>query len=358
MIIIYSILIVDDREVFRRLFKRFKIFKDNKDFCVAFEAQNGLDAIKILQNEKVDVIITDIRMPIMDGIELLKKIKKEKLNDCVILLSEYADFSYAKEGIVLGAFDYIVKPMEENKLVELLNRVKEYLDDLENNENYNLNNIKILPKMILNNDDYLYNMTKRIVEKIIEEKNGNIIQINESLYSLLSFVKEKILNERSYISKYSDLDEIFGMKSIYDEADIIENFYEKIKLITQEVNKFNINCKSKLIKNICKDIINDLENGVTLQQIADTHFVNKAYLSHLFKQETGISYVNFVTFVKIERAKILLKDTDKKIYEIAIMLGYDDSEYFSKIFKNDVKMTPTEYRQKYRLPNLSSAVSL
>ncbi|WP_446897963.1 response regulator transcription factor [Clostridium sp. LBM24168] len=353
----YNILIVDDREIFRRLFKRFKIFKENEDFSINFEAQNGVDAIKILENFKIDVVITDIRMPIMDGIELLRRIKKRKLSNCVILLSEYADFSYAKEGIVLGAFDYIVKPIEEDKLVELLKRIKDHLDVLKKNKNYNLPNIKILPKLILNNDNYIYNVANSIIESIMEEKKYDICQINERLYFLINFIKEEILKRRSYISKYSDLDEIFNIREIYIKSDIKKIFCERIKIITKEVNKFNIRCKSELVKNICKDIINNLENGVTLQQVADMHFVNKTYLSHLFKQEVGVSYVNFVTFVKMERAKILLKKTNKKIYEIAVILGYDDSEYFSKIFKNTVGVAPTEYRQNYLLSNFVDVIN-
>lgn len=64
----FSIFIVDDREIFRRRFKRFSIFQNNDEFQVKFEAQNGQEALETLRKEKVDIMITDIRMPIMGGL--------------------------------------------------------------------------------------------------------------------------------------------------------------------------------------------------------------------------------------------------------------------------------------------------
>ena len=76
----------------------------------------------------MDLVITDIRMPIVDGVELLKKIISEELSYCVVFLSEYTEFEYARQGIVYGAFDYIVKPVNQDKIERVLVKVKEYIE--------------------------------------------------------------------------------------------------------------------------------------------------------------------------------------------------------------------------------------
>ena len=89
-------------------------------FEVAGEAGDGEMALALIRKTRPDVLITDIRMPFVDGIELLKTINERGLCRCVLLLSEFAEFNYAKEGILNGAFDYILKPVDEIKIREAL----------------------------------------------------------------------------------------------------------------------------------------------------------------------------------------------------------------------------------------------
>lgn len=145
----YQTLVVDDREICRRQIKRSPTLGDGREFCVKFEAQNGAEALKILEHNKVDLVITDIRMPVMDGLELLREIKERDICRCVVLLSEYTDFIYAKQGLVLGAFDFIEKPIEPGRLEELLPRVKCFLDRATPESLYTDNELTMLADLIL-----------------------------------------------------------------------------------------------------------------------------------------------------------------------------------------------------------------
>lgn len=71
--------------------------------------------------------------------------------------------------------------------------------------------------------------------------------------------------------------------------------------------------------------------------------VSSIYLSHLFKKETGITFSAYVTKLRIEKAKELLRQGDKKIYEISEMVGYQTVQYFSKVFKRETGKTPGEF---------------
>ena len=85
----YNLLIVDDKDIFLRMICRMEYFKLNQDkFRIKYLARNGLEALEFLNTGEPDIVLTDIRMPLMNGIELLKKINKNKLCRCTILLSE------------------------------------------------------------------------------------------------------------------------------------------------------------------------------------------------------------------------------------------------------------------------------
>ena len=86
-------------------------------------------------------------------------------------------------------------------------------------------------------------------------------------------------------------------------------------------------------------------DNITLQKISEKFYINSGYLSRMFKEETGESYVNYVTNKKMERAKSLLMNKDLSITDIANILSYKDINYFSSLFKKLVGMSPQKYRK-------------
>ena len=86
--------------------------------------KNGNEALEYLNKNKVDIIITDVKMPIMDGISFVKKHKENEKSAKIIILSGYANFEYAQNAISLGAFDYILKPVDEEIISEMLIKVE------------------------------------------------------------------------------------------------------------------------------------------------------------------------------------------------------------------------------------------
>ena len=122
----YRILLVEDDEALRYVYARMHAWQEN-GFCLAAQAANGKQALKQLEKERFDLIVTDIRMPFIDGLELLREMRRSEIQTPVILVSSYGEFEYAREGLVLGAFDYIVKPFREEQLSEVLRRAAQSL---------------------------------------------------------------------------------------------------------------------------------------------------------------------------------------------------------------------------------------
>ncbi|MDR0518765.1 MAG: response regulator [Clostridiales Family XIII bacterium] len=91
-------------------------------------AENGVSALALVKEEKPDILLSDISMPQMDGIELIKKINEEKLNCKIIFLSAYSNFSYAQSAVKYGAFDFILKPIDEYELMDTVKRCVELIE--------------------------------------------------------------------------------------------------------------------------------------------------------------------------------------------------------------------------------------
>ena len=120
----YKLLVADD-EMFVR--KGIVCETDWKSlgFGEILEASNGREALEMIRSEKPDLIISDIRMPKMSGIEMLKAMREEKNDTPVIFLTAYSEFEYAREALKLYAFDYILKPFEDGELEAAVLRAKE-----------------------------------------------------------------------------------------------------------------------------------------------------------------------------------------------------------------------------------------
>ena len=99
---------------------------------VVGEAENGLDALELVHEKNPDLMICDIRMPKMNGLEMLKKLREEKNPVQVIFLTAYSEFSYAREALKLYAFDYLLKPFEDGELESAILRAKERIENAEN----------------------------------------------------------------------------------------------------------------------------------------------------------------------------------------------------------------------------------
>lgn len=124
----YRVMLVEDDSVIRYVYKRMKVWQE-QGFVIEQEASNGSQAVAALKDNPVDLVFTDIRMPLMDGITLMKNVQEFNPDILFALISSYNEFEYAREGLRLGALDYIVKPMAEKDLEEALIKARKILGE-------------------------------------------------------------------------------------------------------------------------------------------------------------------------------------------------------------------------------------
>ncbi|MBW4080005.1 response regulator [Paenibacillus sp. S150] len=187
-------------------------------FTVIGESHNGLAALELIKERKPDVILSDIRMPGLDGIELMDQIRQNNLLCKVILISGYSEFEYAQQAIRFGAFDYLLKQVDKNKLTETLLRLKEelektdrekksldlFLDDLfdlfESDHTMKIHNFLISRGIISEHPHY------RFVSCIYEGPSVSDFDEGEAIATSIRYLRFRTgQNKVSYLINYNEL---------------------------------------------------------------------------------------------------------------------------------------------------------
>jgi two-component system response regulator YesN len=359
---LYKVIIADDLEILRYDLKRMKVWSETKDFVIEGEAENGLDALKQLRASSYDLLITDIKMPVMDGMELLKTVAEEKLCPCVVLLSDYTEFAYAREGLLHGAFDYLGKPVDNQEITELLSRVKEFLDGLKQEQDrikqwedlaeeafFPSNYVEQVASFLIKAQDDALMAVDSLLESVGAALNYDSKKAAIILENADKQIISKVIDTHGWMRFYTDVDAIKrpNISEYQNWDDICEMVRKDCNNLLKFLKKFVIwKDSDSLIKNACIEVLCRIENNISVKSIAEKLFISKVYLSERFKQITGFSLSEYITTVKMERAKYLLEVSSLKNYEIAEALGYSDHEYFSKVFRKRVGISPAAYRKE------------
>lgn len=191
-----KVLVVEDEDIIRRGLIG-TIDWLSADCTVVGEAVNGKDGLEKIEKYQPDLVITDIRMPVMDGLEMLRQAQEKKFIFEKIILTSYGEFEYAQEGIKLGVIDYILKPIDEDIFYEALKKAKEKIKRLETLETVkdaaeNEDSTEFFnPKIYLGKDKNRY--VEKTVEKIISSyaEKLNIKDIAEELGVSTSYLSRK-----------------------------------------------------------------------------------------------------------------------------------------------------------------------
>lgn len=385
----HKILIVDD-EILVRVGLKSSIDWEKYGFLVVGEAQNGKEALDRYSHEQIDILITDIAMPEMDGLELIKHFIKINKNLKIIILSHYENFAYAKEAIKLGVSRYILKSdLQPSNLIKILLELTDNkeIDNLQIQEDdLFVRNNKYL-ELILNNkmfDEYkkiklLHNQIFIVKFQITYDNNQRDMGKNTVINSIIdSTIKDinycyyyvRLNNKKKYVILFdfekNNYDMIFIKlkelelninqllnaqiafeyeKRYYDASELLYVLSKVSSSENQDNNMDNNNKNySYFVKKAIKYIEIHFNENISLKSVADYCDLNASYFSSLFKKEIGVSFSKYLTKVRIDTAKNLLLSTNMKFYEISNRVGFENQYYFSKVFKETTNLTCSEFR--------------
>lgn len=497
---------------------------DSLDIRIVGTAQNGLEALMLCHRENPNIIITDIKMPNLNGLEFIKKARVTNPEAEFILISAYADFDYVKKAIELGCSNYILKPVDEFELEQTLKKIIAKISDKKTAEknaeknriehdrqviyrymstganplsagksadrlglnmksyalfSFNLtdqsmndyieNGLQLDAQMpfimdrmsfvmeefgrcvlfdykdyawtaILSGDypeewlpacaskmidlfaeeihmeihvcfssrgfrldelpqlynrlvhlsryssyigdervlGYSYNIvetrfqqvdflayTKQLAEALHQNEAEEAVRIVEevlllscksdptSLHLFIDFnynafcaIREKLIEEHKLTEEYKEI-LYLSHKDISDisTVDEMSRFMNRILQLLSMQNPQKARPRySALVDAGIRYLGENYDRNLSLEEICAELSVSKNYFSYLFKRETGWNLWAYLTEIRLDKSKELLRTTDYKSYEIAYMVGYDNPSYFSKLFKKCTGQTPNEYR--------------
>ncbi|MDO5136547.1 MAG: response regulator [Eubacteriales bacterium] len=160
----YQVLIADDEKIEREGIK-FLLSREEGERKI-FEASNGRQALAILRSEKIDLLLTDIKMPHMDGLELSKKAREENESLQIVIFSGYSDFAFAQEAIRYGVTDYVLKPVDPERFHETIKKAEEEILRRENREKREKKEKGFLEQYFLQN--YIYSGKEEVAKRASE----------------------------------------------------------------------------------------------------------------------------------------------------------------------------------------------
>lgn len=499
-----KVFLVEDEIIMREGIKK-KIDWEKEGFCFVGDAGDGELAYPLILKEKPDILITDIKMPFMDGLELSRLVKAELPDIKIIVLSGYNDFDYAKEAIDIGIAEYMLKPVTSVKLLETLHKVGNSIYEQRKKADGNKNEQE--QKMLARRNFFIKFVTADCsVSSLLKEGKELGVELAATGYNVLllqlfnngsieEYTSKLIEVKKEFDALYRDFEkwlielisnrfclEYFGvigqstarmgeMKNCYTAANAefahrflkkrnqivdislldkkteteekpiylenlnvsksdrknIENFintglkseidafldsyFEKIgnkniqsilfrQYVVMDIYIAAVNIAEEMgyskqelsqlygteenllkvfgsiedtkeyLKHLLETTIDIRDKGagnkydqvlkqaqeyieenyfmddISLNTVASSVNLSPNHFSTIFSQKLGETFIEYLTRIRMEKAKELLRTTSKKLTDIAFEVGYKDSHYFGSIFKKTQGCTPREYRSK------------
>lgn len=326
----YQILFVEDDEDILFLISRYKLWRQGQ-YRIGGTAANGREALDKLAAAHYDLLITDIRMPVMDGLELCRRVRDLGYRIVIILASTYHDFAYAKEGMRLGAVEYIEKPFSEEKLAKALELAGRFLGG----------------NML---EDEIYNrlMSKnQTAQQIARDLTGQLqavfpdipLMARREAAAVLQGVYEKLGKRAPWL-------ELMGSVSIYISENILEDTSGVLQEYLDIIHRYQLRKPDAVVQKMVSILKHNVCRPRLLDYLSEQMELSKDYMGKRFRNVVGITISEYCMRLKMEQAKAMLAGTTKKVYEISQELGYTTVDYFTGLFKSYTGVTPTAYRNR------------
>ncbi|MEC1714872.1 response regulator [Schinkia azotoformans] len=335
----YNILLIDDEIIVREALK--VILKDMENVEVVGEAASVEEALALIESNSPDMTFLDIKIPGTDIVYLIKFMKRLKPKNKVILLTDYGSSDFVFKALEMGADGYLLKPYPQKDIYKIVNlylsQVSSHTENLE----------QIIEPFI----DYIYKEDFKNSKEQLKAITEQLTLVCANNSHALCPVTDSIIKGLGTICREKQL--LFSKRLEWKEKiqHINANTFESTMLcILEDIFKTMKDTESikeiKVIQSVLNYIEKNFQKGVTLEEAAEFVHLSPFYLSKLFKKELKINFVNYVTERKIQKAKDLLESTDMPVLNIALELNYQEANYFSKVFKKIVGVTPTDYRKE------------
>lgn len=334
----YHVLIADDEPLMRQALE--VIISKIDGFEVDFSVGNGELAAQICKNNKIDIVFMDIMMPGESGIECSKKIYEHNPKITVFIVSSYNSFEFAIEALNTKAKAYISKPVSFSQIETLL---KNYLTEnmVISNNGLDKQQYEALFSIVKEKDfKKVYYDIPKIINQVCLDKKDDTNELKDYFINL----GQHLINSTSLISEeHKKITELFPINDFLIKDKKFFEFW-MFKVINYVFQQNSIK-KYVLLEKIFDYIEKHIEEEIGLNEIINNCSVSQGYLSRIFKRQFKVSVMEYLHMRKMCMAKNYFCFTDLKITDVAFKLGYNESSYFSKVFKKYENITVYQYKK-------------
>lgn len=346
-------LVVDDEALFRQ--GLIHLVRNNPlGWEVVGEAADGEEAIQAVHSCTPDLIITDINMPVMDGLDLAERIHESGLDIMIIILTGYREFEYAQRAIRYGAIEFLLKPFSLDEACQVLQKAHERYrrkqSDIRIREQYSQvdRTERLREELTLLLLHHQFGSIMNRIEMLLEEASGMSLSQGKAEIHMLMKVMTDLRVQQLQPQESSGMDSTAPdpLLWIHTIPEVIawarcksEEWVDMIMRLTQEQ-------QDHVVTRVIQYIEMNYSSTCTLQAVAAHVHVTPNYLSHLFKKETGQGFSQYVSKRRIDKAKLLLHSTRQSMADIAELTGFDNSSYFTTVFKQMTGYHPANIASK------------
>jgi len=344
-----QVLVVEDERPIRQ--SVCKMLNQLEGCEVVGEAKNGVEALEMLQNISPHVLLTDIQMPLMNGLLLSGEAKRLLPMIEIVLFSGYNDFEYVREGLRQGVHDYLPKPVQAEDLQRAMQQVASKIAHKQGRIHQQFvwmeawrDHAKRLAEALWLVDKPKFNEQWQILSTAWLKQGNERESVYEFFHLLIYILNERI--REHYGAQLPD-DAFHPLSFIGDAVRDTELIREHlIGIMNELLTQRNWRKSHVVVKTL--DYINS-EYGqphLSLIEAAELTGLSHPYLSRVFKEEMGKTFMEYVTEMRINKARELLENPDTKVYEVAGAVGYTEYAYFVRVFKRVVGYSPSDYRKQ------------
>lgn len=378
-----NLLMVDDDANIRH--GVFRVLSDCLEWNFRWnEAENGQEALEKLLAEPTDIIICDIKMPLIDGIQLLRFVKELSPFTKVVMLSGYDDYCLIRQAMKLGAFDYLLKPLNLSSLQQISNDIYAVQSKLPPEEKvvktekipelircepalkqesegafFNMPNVEPVPLKQL--DEYLNaagvkaallqtEETLAYLRQFFSHLSPKVISSEQVRRKLSDWVYSLMENNNKFIQPISQdkltENDLFGhIRNLPTLEQLSARFMQIMELYLKYLSANVVSKGDYLIDKALEYLEEHYHENPTLEQVSSSLYISANYFSSLFSGKMRVSFRTYLLNRKMTEAKRLLKETNEKILNIAYQLGYEDISHFNRAFRNSVGCSPSHFRK-------------
>lgn len=377
----YKVLFAED-ELLVRLGLQNSILWSKYEMEVAALADNGMEAYRLFEEIHPDILITDLRMEGMDGLELVKRVREIDKECAIVVISCLNDFETLRKLIPYNINAYVLKAsISIDEVCNVLEQTKEYLisigrtakkviPDLEKTEDiiskYLLgdavisleDDFEIFEHLLLfsleeENKDKINKLAMDFIYELVNRQipGEMLVPLKDKEFCVFYRSTEKKMDER--IKRINNsIGDFLGVRfkithSSRRKAENLKDWFDRAYVQQYEIN-IDENSGKALIQKSIEYMQEHFRDSLTLTDISRTIGLSVSYFSYLFKQETGKNYIEYLNEIRLLATMKDLMNTDEKVVVVAQKNGFQNLEYFSRYFKKQTGESPARWRKLNR----------